>query len=142
MWSFETDPEYQADLDWADAFVREEIEPLEFVIPHVLDTSDPVRQELIPPLQLQVKERGLWATHLGPELGGQGHGQVKLGLLNEILGRCGMSSIICAVLRSPRRRLGVLHLDRGPLQEPFTTDEFYLADVYGPRLTNSPAVTS
>jgi HD-GYP domain-containing protein (c-di-GMP phosphodiesterase class II) len=39
-----------------------------------------------------------------------------------------MASIICAVLRSPRKRLGVLHLDRGPLQEPFTQDEFYLAD--------------
>jgi acyl-CoA dehydrogenase len=94
MWSFETDQEYQGDLDWADKFVREEIEPLEFVIPNVLDTSDPLRQDLIPPLQARVKERGLWATHLGPELGGKGHGQVKLGLLNEILGRSGMASII------------------------------------------------
>jgi acyl-CoA dehydrogenase len=94
MWSFETDREYQADLDWADAFVRDEVEPLEFVIPHVLDVKDPIRQELIPPLQARVKERGLWATHLGPDLGGQGHGQVKLGLLNEILGRAPMSSII------------------------------------------------
>jgi putative nucleotidyltransferase with HDIG domain len=40
----------------------------------------------------------------------------------------GMSSVICALLRSPRRRLGVLHLDRGPLQEPFTQQEFFLAD--------------
>jgi HD-GYP domain-containing protein (c-di-GMP phosphodiesterase class II) len=39
-----------------------------------------------------------------------------------------MSSIICAVLRSPRKRLGVLHLDRAPLQEPFNQEEFYLAD--------------
>jgi acyl-CoA dehydrogenase len=94
MWSFETDPDYQADLDWVEQFVRDEIEPLEFVIPNILDISDPVRQELIPPLQAKVKERGLWATHLGPELGGQGHGQVKLALLNEVLGRAGMASII------------------------------------------------
>jgi HD-GYP domain-containing protein (c-di-GMP phosphodiesterase class II) len=40
----------------------------------------------------------------------------------------GMASIICALLRSPRKRLGVLHLDRGPLQEPFGADDFYLAD--------------
>jgi hypothetical protein len=60
MWTFETDPDYQADLDWADAFVREEIEPLDFVIPHVLDISDPVRQGIIPPLQARVRERGLW----------------------------------------------------------------------------------
>ena len=35
--------------------------------------------------------RGLWTCHLGPELVGQGYGQVKLGLINEILGRsrCG-----------------------------------------------------
>jgi HD-GYP domain-containing protein (c-di-GMP phosphodiesterase class II) len=39
-----------------------------------------------------------------------------------------MSSIICAVLRTPRRRLGVLHLDRSPLQEPFNQDDLSLAD--------------
>ncbi|MDB5817838.1 MAG: hypothetical protein JWQ11_1478, partial [Rhizobacter sp.] len=26
-WSFETDPEFQKELDWIDAFVREEVEP-------------------------------------------------------------------------------------------------------------------
>ncbi len=39
-----------------------------------------------------------------------------------------MSSVICALLRTPRKRLGILHLDRGPLQEPFTESELYLAD--------------
>ena len=43
-WDFETDAAYQADLDWADDFVRREVEPLEFVIPHVLDVPDPVRK--------------------------------------------------------------------------------------------------
>jgi acyl-CoA dehydrogenase len=38
------------------------------------------------PLRERVKERGLWAAHLDPELGGQGFGQVKLGLMHEILG--------------------------------------------------------
>ncbi len=60
----------------------------------VKDLADPVRQELIPPLQEKVRERGLWATHQGAELGGKGHGQVKLGLLNEILGRSDISSIV------------------------------------------------
>jgi acyl-CoA dehydrogenase len=94
VWDFETDPEYQADLDWASDFVRDEVEPLQYVIPHVLDLDDPVRQALIPPLQQQVKDRGLWATHLGPDLGGKGHGQVKLALLNEILGRVPMAPIV------------------------------------------------
>jgi putative nucleotidyltransferase with HDIG domain len=39
-----------------------------------------------------------------------------------------MSSVICALLRSPRKQLGVLHLDRGPLQEPFNNDDLQLAD--------------
>ncbi|QTQ34680.1 Acyl-CoA dehydrogenase/oxidase [Aromatoleum petrolei] len=41
---------------------------------------------VIDPLKARVKEMGLWATHLGPELGGKGFGQVKLALMNEILG--------------------------------------------------------
>jgi acyl-CoA dehydrogenase len=94
MWSFETDAQYQQDLDWADDFVRGEVEPLQYVIDHPLDLNDPVRRALIPPLQEKVRARGLWATHLGPELGGQGHGQVKLALLNEILGRTGLAPIV------------------------------------------------
>jgi HD-GYP domain-containing protein (c-di-GMP phosphodiesterase class II) len=42
-----------------------------------------------------------------------------------------MASIICALLRSPRKRLGVLHLDRGPLQAPFTPEDLHLADAMG-----------
>jgi acyl-CoA dehydrogenase len=86
-WSFETEPEFQRELDWVDAFVTDEIEPLDFIIGHPNDFSDPNRRKLIPPLQAEVKKRGLWACHLGPELGGQGYGQVKLALMTEILGR-------------------------------------------------------
>ncbi len=93
-WDFETDPEFQVELDWVAEFVRNEIEPLEFVIDHGYDMTDPVRNALIKPLQQQVRERGLWACHLGPELGGKGYGQVKLGLLNEILGRASWAPII------------------------------------------------
>ncbi|HVR30399.1 MAG TPA: acyl-CoA dehydrogenase family protein, partial [Thermoanaerobaculia bacterium] len=86
-WDFETEPEYQRQLDWVDAFVREEVEPLDFVLGSPYDLADPGRRKLVPPLQKRVQERGLWACHLGPELGGAGYGQVKLALLNEILGR-------------------------------------------------------
>jgi acyl-CoA dehydrogenase len=96
-WSFETDAEFQRELDWIDAFVTEEIEPLDFIIGHPNDFTDPNRAKLIPPLQAEVKKRGLWACHLGPELGGQGYGQVKLALMNEILGRakCGPTVFGC-----------------------------------------------
>jgi acyl-CoA dehydrogenase len=30
-WDFETEPEFQRKLDWASEFVREEVEPLDFV---------------------------------------------------------------------------------------------------------------
>jgi putative nucleotidyltransferase with HDIG domain len=39
-----------------------------------------------------------------------------------------MASVLCVLLRTPRKRLGVLHLDRGPMQEPFTRDDLQLAD--------------
>jgi acyl-CoA dehydrogenase len=86
-WDFETDPAYQELLDWADAFVRDEVEPLDLVLGDPYDKTDPRYQRLVRPLQDQVREKGLWACHLGPDLGGQGYGQVKLALLNEILGR-------------------------------------------------------
>ena len=47
VWDFETDPEYQAKLDWVEEFMVDELE----------------------------------------QLGGQGYGQVKLALQNEIVGR-------------------------------------------------------
>ncbi len=93
-WDFETDPDYQAELDWVDDFVRNEVEPVDQVIHHAWDMSDPVRMALIPPLQAKVRERGLWACHLGPNLGGPGYGQVKLALLNEILGRTHSGPIV------------------------------------------------
>ena len=86
-WDFGTDPEYQQDLDWVEEFVREEVEPVDQIINHAWDVHDPLRNRLIKPLQAEVKARKLWACHLGPELGGPGYGQLKLALLNEILGR-------------------------------------------------------
>lgn len=39
-----------------------------------------------------------------------------------------MASVMCVLLRTPRKRLGVLHLDRNFIQEPFTEDDLLLAD--------------
>ena len=86
-WDFETEPEFERELQWMDAFVREEIEPLDFVLDDPYDKSDEQMMSILRPLQEQVQERGLWACHLGPELGGPGFGQLKLALMNQILGR-------------------------------------------------------
>ena len=88
-WDFETDPDFQTQLDWVDTFVREEVEPLDYVFGSPYDKSDERAMQVLRPLQQQVRDRKLWAAHLGPDLGGQGYGQVKLALLNELLGRSG-----------------------------------------------------
>src|SRR5919197_4555975 len=82
-WDFATEPEFEEHLAWMREFVREEIWPIE-TIQHEIGQAELDR--IYAPLQERVKERGLWAAHLDPELGGQGFGQVKLGLMHEILG--------------------------------------------------------
>ncbi|MEI8127830.1 MAG: acyl-CoA dehydrogenase family protein [Actinomycetota bacterium] len=81
-WDFETEPEFAAQLDWMRDFVKREVFPLETL--HL--SYDRVR-EIIKPLQEEVKARGLWAAHLPAEMGGMGFGQVRLGLMHEILGQ-------------------------------------------------------
>ena len=94
-WSFETEPDFQEKLDWADAFVREEVEPLDLLWPDLVFTPPDDRlKAVLDPLKEQVRAQGLWATHLGPELGGEGYGQLKLSLLNEILGRSSWAPVI------------------------------------------------
>jgi len=93
-WDFETDPEFQQELDWIDRFVRDEVEPLEHVLGSPWNIHDPRFEALVRPLQREVKARNLWACHLGPELGGSGYGQVKLALMNEILGRALFAPIV------------------------------------------------
>ncbi len=82
-WDFATEPEFQAHLDWMRDLVRDEVWPIETVFD---DLGYDGFKRAIAPLQERVKERGLWAAHLPPDLGGQGYGQVKLGLMHEILG--------------------------------------------------------
>jgi acyl-CoA dehydrogenase len=82
-WDFSTDPEFEAHLEWMRDFVRTELWPLETIAD---DLSYEDLDRILDPLKERVKDRGLWAAHLPPELGGQGFGQVKLALMHEILG--------------------------------------------------------
>src|ERR1700710_1176160 len=86
-WDFSTDPEFQEKLDWVEQFCKEKVEPLDYVLPYAIRTPDPVIRAYVRELQQEVKDQGLWAIFLDEELGGPGFGQLKLGLLNEVIGR-------------------------------------------------------
>lgn len=84
---FGVDDEFISKLKWMDRFVKDEVEPLDMFGFSPYDTKHPAREALFRPLQQVVKEKGLWACHLGADLGGPGLGQFKLALMNIILGR-------------------------------------------------------
>jgi acyl-CoA dehydrogenase len=90
-WDFETEPEFEKKLEWMRHFVKDEVYPLEVIAPEVTDEQF---LRLIRPLQQEVRSQKLWATHLPPELGGQGYGQVKLGLMHEIEGASPWAPIV------------------------------------------------
>ena len=54
-WDFETEPEFQAQLDWMDDFVREEVEPLDRLQLHPADVGNPLYRKLVRPLLARVK---------------------------------------------------------------------------------------
>jgi acyl-CoA dehydrogenase len=94
-WDFSTEAEFQHQLDWMDEFVTDEVEPLDLLWGgQTYHPLDPALRAIVDPLKQQVRDRRLWACHLGPELGGEGYGQVKLALMNEILGRSQWAPII------------------------------------------------
>jgi acyl-CoA dehydrogenase len=131
-WDFSTEPEFAEQLDWMAGFVREQVMPLE-----TLELDAPTLDRLMAPLQQQVKQRGLWATHLPPELGGQGFGQVKLGLMHEIEGACvyaplafgnqapdsGNSEILALVGSQEQKERWLFPLLAGDLRSAFSMTE-------------------
>ncbi|HEU5032309.1 MAG TPA: acyl-CoA dehydrogenase family protein [Spirillospora sp.] len=94
-WEFRTEPEFEKKLDWIRRFREDCIEPLDIL--HPGRAFHPLDDELGPVvrgLKRQVRDQGLWAPHLGPELGGRGFGQLKLALINEILGSSGWAPVV------------------------------------------------
>ncbi len=137
-WDFSTEPEFQRKLDWMSSFVRERIWPLETLIE---DLGWEGLMRAIGPLQEQVRAEGLWAAHLDPELGGQGFGQVKLGLMHEILGSSPIAPLafgnaapdsgnseILALAGTPEKKERYLHpLLAGDLKSAFSMTEPHTA---------------
>ncbi|HUZ10919.1 MAG TPA: acyl-CoA dehydrogenase family protein [Acidimicrobiales bacterium] len=93
-WDFSTEPEFQEQLNWVERFCREEIVPVDLLFPGAAKSRDPRMKAIVDPLKQQVKDEGLWALFLHEELGGPGFGQLKLALLNEILGQYGSAPVV------------------------------------------------
>jgi len=137
-WDFSTEPQFEARLRWMRELVREQLWPLETLVGE-LDRAQ--LDVALAPLQTRVKEAGLWAAHLDPELGGQGFGQVKLGLMHEILGTTVLAPIafgcqapdagnseILALAGTPQQRDRWLHpLLAGELTSAFSMTEPHTA---------------
>ena len=133
-WDFCTDPEFQKKLDWIRTFVDEEIRPLELISRH---HSQPQLNRLLAPLKQKVREKQLWATHLPPEHGGQGMGQLKLAQIHEILGRStlapevfgnqapnsGNAELLAAGASETQKQRWLYPLLRGELQSSFALTE-------------------
>ncbi|MFO1214889.1 MAG: hypothetical protein U1E72_09885 [Burkholderiaceae bacterium] len=61
---FETDADFQRELDWVDDFVEREVEPLDLMLGSEWGIHAPRFAKLVRPLQAQVRERRLWARHV------------------------------------------------------------------------------
>ena len=97
MWSFENDLEFQPELDWIQKFVKEEVEPLDYVLGSQWNIHSSDFKRLVRPLQTKVK--GVAAPfHLTPE----GLTAPWLRFLTR-----GCSSTMVAQLRVCLRALGV-----------------------------------
>jgi acyl-CoA dehydrogenase len=133
-WDFSTEPQFEAELEWMRGFVRERVWPLETLYPEL--GWEKLRIAAAP-LQDEVRARGLWAAHLDPELGGQGFGQVKLGLMHEILGSSPIAPLVfgnaapdsgnsevLALAGTPQQKERYLHpLLAGDLKSAFSMTE-------------------
>lgn len=93
-WDFETDPDFQDDLDWMRELIDTEIIPLE---PVMAELSAGERTHIRDVLRARVKARGLWGAFLDEKLGGLGWGQLKLALMSEQIGRSMWSMIVFGV---------------------------------------------
>jgi acyl-CoA dehydrogenase len=94
---FTIDPEFQTKLDWMNSFIREDVEAMDLLFPQgseQFNIRNRKARAMVRRLQARVKEQGLWACHLTPELGGKGYGQVKLALMNELLGRTSWGPVV------------------------------------------------
>lgn len=139
MIDFSVEPEFQEKLDWMNQFVREECEAMDLLFPGhsvMYDASNKKARAHLKPLQDKVKEQGLWACHLGPNLGGPGYGQLKLALMNEILGRSSWAPTVFGTAAPDTGNAEILAMFGTPEQK-----DKYLAPLMAGEICSSFAMT-
>jgi len=133
MIDFSIEPEFQAKLDWMNRFVREECETMDLLFPQQGSQFDPnytAARKHLKPLQEEVKKQGLWACHLGPHLGGPGYGQIKLALMNEILGRSSWAPVIFGTAAPDTGNAEILALFGTPEQKQKYLGPLMAGDIF------------
>lgn len=137
-WDFSTDPDFEPTLAWIREFVDETLIPLDLLCGGM---NQEQLDRLWAPLKQQVKDRGLWAPHLGPEHGGQGMGQLRLAQIHEILGRhelapemfgcqgpdSGNAELLAVGANEAQRERWLYPLMRGELRSTFSMTEPHTA---------------
>jgi len=97
MIGFEVDAEFQKKIAWTQDFVERHVVHLDALWPDPaapFDRTLHAARKILGPLQEQVRRQGLWACHLGTDLGGSGFGQVKYLHISEVLGRTNWGSVV------------------------------------------------
>ena len=118
-WDFSTEPEFQKKLDWIQQVCDEKVEPLHRVFPHAVRWPNDAVRGYVRELQQEVKDQGLWALFLDEELGGPGFGQLKLALVNEILGKYPAAPQLFGAAEEALELLGA---SCGPVDQPLHDD--------------------
>lgn len=98
MVDFSIDAEFEAKMEWMTEFVRTRVRPLEYLYDYdtdaPFDMGNTALRKVIRHLQQEVKDHGLWASHLPQHLGGQGYGAVKLTYINEHFGGSSFGPVV------------------------------------------------
>lgn len=73
VWGFSTEREFQAQLDWVDAVVRDEGEPLDVLFPGAVKSRAPKLRAIVDPLErptrfAAAREKYAWVLAHDPEL--------------------------------------------------------------------------
>ena len=92
-WDFETDPEFQKKLDWIEEFMADEVEPLSHLGMAVYGTAGP-REVHQAAAGEGAGTRACGPATWAPNWAARAIGQLKLGLMNEKLGRNGLAPTV------------------------------------------------